>query len=123
MALISFTCAAPVASWSPTVNPKRGGYFQGEERYSPTGIVGAYFYSYNHGLVDSRILEWGALPAADMSTLLTFLALMHGGRHTFSFTDYDLTVFTACRVLNFSNLPYKYLTQTLYTVTLELEVA
>jgi hypothetical protein len=124
MALISFSCAAPTASWSPSVNPRYGGGYQrGKERFQPKGFAGADFYSYSHGELDTRILQWGALPAADMATLVTFLALMHGGVHTFAFTDYEATVYATCRVLNFENFPFKNILGSYYETVLEIEVA
>jgi hypothetical protein len=125
MALISFSCAAPVATWSPTVNPSYGGgYSRGKERFQPKAFAGSNLYSYNHGMtIDSRLLEWTALPAADMAALLTFLGLMHGGVHTFTFTDYEATAYTACRVINFASVPFKNLQRDYFQTTLELEVA
>jgi hypothetical protein len=124
MALISFSCASPLASWSPSVNPRYGGgYAQNEEHFQPKGFAGANLYSYSHGHAHGRTLEWGMLPAADMATLLTFMGLMKGGRYPFSFTDYDAAVYTACRILNFQNFPFKNRTLTYYETMLELEVA
>jgi hypothetical protein len=124
MSLISFSCAAPVASWSPSRNPRQnGGYRSGKERFQPKGFCGSNFYVYDHGSVNIRVLEWAMLPQADMATLLTFLSAVHGGVHTFAFTDYDTTVYSTCRVLNFQEFPFKNATQTYYETMLELEVA
>jgi hypothetical protein len=124
MSLITFTCAAPVASWTPSVNPKYGsGYAQEEKHFQPKGFAGSDFYSYDHGHTHGRILEWAMLPAADMTTLLTFLGLVHGGVHTFSFKDYDGTTFATSRILNFQNIQFQHRLLLYYEVSLELEVA
>ncbi len=121
--LISFSCAAPVASWSPSVNPRReGGYLQGTEIFQPTGFCGADLYSYDHGSVNTRTLEWSFLPAADMETLLTFLGLVKG-QYTFAFTDYEATVYSACRVRNFEDFEYRHVTLDYFETSLEIEVA
>lgn len=123
MDLISFSCASPVASWAPSVNPATGGgYSQTEEHYQPKGFAGADFYSYDHGHIHGRILKWEALPKADMITLLAFMAAMHGGVHTFTFTDYDAATYTASRILNYQAFPFKNVTLDFYQVALELEV-
>jgi len=124
MSLITFACAAPVASWTPSVNPSYGGgYAQFEEHYQPQGFAGADFYCYDHGHNHGRVLEWAALPEADMVTLLAFLATMHGGVHTFTFTDYEATAYTVSRILNFQAFQFQNMTLTLYETSLELEVA
>jgi len=123
MALISFTCAAPAASWSPSRNPKHGGgYEQGVEVYQPKGFAGADFYSYDHGSKRTRRLFWAMLPAADMATLLTFLGRVKG-TVVFTFTDYNSTAYPASRILNFQSFPYRHVTLTFFEVTIELEVA
>ena len=125
MNLISFTCASPSASWTPSVNPRRGGgYAQAEEHFQPKNFAGSDLYSYDHGgPPPSRILELPMLPNADMATLLIFLAVMKGGFYKFVFTDYDSAVFTSCRVLNFQSFSYKAATLSRYSVTLEIEVS
>lgn len=122
--LISFSCSSPAASWAPSVNPRRGGgYAQGEEHYQTQDFAGNDFYSYDQGgPPNTRLLEWSLLPAADMATLLAFMAAMKGGRYKFSFTDYDSTVFTVCRILNFQAFPFTHRTLTHYEVSLEIEV-
>jgi hypothetical protein len=121
--LVSFSCAAPVASWSPSVNPARdGGYLRGLEIFQPTGFCGADLYSYDHGSKDTRTLRWEALPAADMATLEAFLATIHGF-HPFTFTDYEATACAVSKILNFESFGYENLTLTLYRVTIQLEVA
>ncbi len=125
MGLISFTCANPVASWWPTVNPKYGGgYARSKERYQPKEFSdGGDIYSYSHGEKDGRTLEWGMLPDADMTTLLTFLAAMKGGRYTFTITDYDSFPLYGCRVLNYEAFPFTNRTLLFYEIILDLEVA
>ncbi len=125
MGLISFTCANPVASWWPTVNPKYGGGYQrSKERYQPKEFSdGGDVYSYSHGEKDGRTLEWGILPDADMTTLLTFLAAMKGGRYTFTITDYDSFPLYGCRVLNYEAFPFKNRLSLYYEIILDLEVA
>ena len=123
MSLISFSCASPLASWSPTVNPaKGGGYSQNEEHYQPQAYAGADLYVYDHGHIHGRLLTWEALPKADMITLLAFINLMHGGVHTFTFTDYESTSYTGCRILNYQDFQFKNLTLELFQVALEIEV-
>ena len=123
MSLITFACAAPVASWSPSVNPRYGGgYEQGIDIFQPRGFAGSDFYSYDHGSNNIRTLYWAMLPAADMATLLTFLGLVKG-TVAFTFTDYDAMDYTASRILNFQSFPFEHVILTHYEVTLELEVA
>lgn len=120
MSLITFTCASPSASWTPSRNPKYDGYAQTEEHYQPLDFAGSDLYSYDHGHTHGRTLEWSALPAAEMTTLLAFVAAMHGGVHTFTFTDYDSTTYTA-RIIS-QALTYRSILNGFYAVTLEIEV-
>jgi hypothetical protein len=121
MAHISFSCAAPVASWSPSVNPAFGRYAQTEEHFQPQDFAGADLYSYDHGHSHGRVLEWTALPAVDMVSLLAFMMAMHGGVHAFTFTDYDAATYTA-RILNSGKFPYRQTVAGFYEATLILEV-
>ncbi len=125
MAIISFTCAAPVASWTPSVNPKYGGgYARSKKRFQPKDFSdGGDLYSYSRGDKEGRTLEWSMLPDADMTTLLTFLAAMKGGRYKFTITDYDSFPLYGCRVLNCEAFPFKNRTLLFYETILELEVA
>lgn len=125
MGHIFFTCANPVASWSPSVNPKYGGgYTRSKERYQPKELSdGGDVYSYSHGEKDGRTLEWEMLPDADMTTLLTFLAAMKGGRYTFTITDYDSFPLYGCRVLNYEAFSFKNRLSLYYEIILDLEVA
>jgi hypothetical protein len=122
MAPISFSCAAPVASWSPSVNPGLGRYAQTEEHFQPQDFAGADLYSYDHGHSHGRVLEWTALPHGDMMSLLVFLSLIHGV-HAFTFTDYDGAVYTTCKLLNFQSIPFKNLTLSYFETVLEIEVS
>lgn len=123
--LISFICAAPVASWSPSINPKsEGGFKRSKERFQPKDFSdGGDLYSYSHGNKNERILEWAMLPETDMDSLLVFLKAVEGGRYTFSFTDYDTSVYMACRVLNFESFPFADSLLKFYETVIELEVA
>jgi len=152
MSVILFTCSAPAASWSPSVNPRYGGgYAINKTRFQPMDLSdGGDLYSYSRGERDGRIFEWAALPSADMDSLLIFLAAVCGGRYPFTFietfpgysqnitnesherlTDESMThiitddanVFTSCRILNFESFPIKNITRTHYECFLELEVA
>ncbi len=124
MALISFACAAPVASWSPSINPKSdGGYRRSKERFQPKDFSdGGDLYSYSHGEKDGRTLEWAMLPEVDMDSLLVFLATINGGRYTFNFTDYDTIIYTGCRVLNCDSFPFADSLLKYYETVLEIEV-
>jgi hypothetical protein len=125
LGFISFSCAAPAASWSPSRNPKYGGgYARTKKRFQPKDFSdGGDLYSYCHGEKEGRVLEWEMLPDADMTTLLAFLAAMKGGRYSFTFMDYNSVVYTACRILNYEAFPFKNQTLLFYETILELEVA
>jgi len=123
MSLITFSCTSPAATWAPTVNPQRGGRVESIENFQPKGFCGTALYSYNHGSQQGVSMEWGYMPAADMTNLLTFLDAMAGGRYPFTFTDYDASTHSA-RVLNYEAFPVKYSMQKLYfKCVIDLEVA
>lgn len=124
LGFISFSCAAPAASWSPSRNPKYGGgYARTKKRFQPKDFSdGGDLYSYSHGEKDRRVLEWEMLPDADMTTLLAFMAAMKGGRYTFSFTDYDINIYTA-RILNYEAFEFLNRTLLYWKVMLEIEFA
>lgn len=125
MALISFTCISPVASWAPSVNPKKwGGNIQDKERFQPKSYSDdGTLYSYSRGAVIGRTLEWGALPTADMNSLLVFMGLIHSGATKFTFHDYDAVDYPASRILSYEYVPIKNKSLLYYECTIELQVA
>lgn len=124
MALITFACTSPVASWAPTVNPKYGaGYRRSKTRHQPRDFSDAGdLYSYSRGTKTNRTLIWDTLPAADMTALLAFIDAMSGGVTTFVFTDYDATTYTA-RIMNTSEFKYAHYLRQHFALAVELEVS
>lgn len=121
MAIIILSGSA--ATWTPARNPRYGGgYARSKERFQPKGMSdGGDVYSYHHGSRDGRTLEWSALPATDMTNLLTFMDSVNGGANTFQLTDYDASTHQA-RVTNFEQFSYIKQDASLYDVTIEIEV-
>jgi hypothetical protein len=96
MGLISFVCASPVASWTPTCNPVYGdGLARVTRCHQPRIFCGADLYSYNHGRSGSISLGWNRLPATDKDNLIAFFDAIYGQATKFVFTDRDAETYTA----------------------------
>jgi hypothetical protein len=125
MSLITFVCASPSASWTPTHNPDYGsGNVPMIQRHQPIDLTdGGAVYSYNHGESIPLSLNWAAMPTADLTTLLAFLTTICGSRNTFVFTDPDAAAHSATRIANARALAYREVEVGRHEVSLELEVA
>ncbi|HSW62164.1 MAG TPA: hypothetical protein VLH56_02415 [Dissulfurispiraceae bacterium] len=125
MGLITFArVAAPSGNFSPTVNPDYAGYQQGRQWYQPKDLSdGGDPYVYSKGKKGKRYLKWGTLPDADLTSLLTFVAAMAGGRYMFTFTDVDAAVYASARIINSGNMSHREVSAGLHEVYLEVEVA
>ena len=89
MALITFVCASPTASWSPTHNPNYGGgNSRAIRKHQPVDMSdGGDPYSYSHGASEGISLRWAKLPTADLTTLLAFFSTIAGSAKAFVYTD------------------------------------
>ncbi|GEM_PF-2368562 len=124
MALITFArVAAPAGSWSPTHNPNYGdGYVRSIRRHQPKSLSdGGDLYSYKKGSSEIFSLRWAALPASDMTNLLSFLGTMCGARYTFTYTDPDSGTQTV-RLANADGLAHREVGGGRHEVRIELEV-
>ena len=123
MSLITFSCASPSASWSPTQNPVYGaGNSRSIRRHQPKGRCGADIYSYNKGASETQSLRWSKLPTADLTTLLTFFDTIGGAAVTFTYTDGSGSAHAATRLLN-DTLRHRHIASNYHEVSLDLEVA
>ena len=124
MALITFVCAAPSASWTPTHNPNYGeGDVPMIQRHQPVNLSdGGDVYSYNKGQSTPVSLKWAKMPTVDLITLLAFFATIGGAAHEFAYTDPDAVEYTA-RLANAEGLIYRYVESSRHEVALELEVS
>lgn len=121
MSLVTFSCASPAASWSPTRNPDYDpGYIRTKRYHQPIAYADdGTPYSYRHGESGERTLHWAKLPAADLTAGRAFFeAIGPGKAHTF--TDKDGTAYTAKQVEN--SLEWSEVAPGYYDVGVGLEI-
>lgn len=122
MSLITFECASPAATWSPTHNPNYGSDDPAIRRHQPVDLSdGGDVYSYNHGQSTPITLHWAKMPSADLATLLAFFTAIAGAANTFTYTDWDADTHTVR--LASDGLNHRYSDATRHDVTIDLEVA
>ena len=121
MQLITFTCASPAASWTPTHNPNYGSEDMAIVRlHQPTRRVGADIYSDNRGAYRSASLKFANMPTADLTALRTFFATIGPGK-AFTYTDWNGTAYAAKRVGE--GLSSRYVQSNRHEVTVNLEAS
>ena len=122
MALITFVCANPVASWSPTHNPNYGG---GNSRvirkHQPVDMSdGGDVYSYGHGASEKIHLGWAKMTTNDLNAVLSFFSVIFGSANAFTYTDPN-GVTHASRLIG--DINYKHVESERHEVSLELEAS
>lgn len=120
MQLITFVCASPAASWTPTHNPSYGSDDMAMlRRHQPVGRCGADVYSYNKGSYRSATLKWENMPTADLTALEAFFNAISGRRWTFTYTDWNGISYTAWKAGE--GLRSRYVSANRHEVTIDLE--
>jgi hypothetical protein len=102
MSLITFVREdSPAASFSPTHNPNYAGSTRTDRNIQPRGWdTDGNLYAYNHGAGIERVVSWNELPDADLTNLIQFYETVRGGRHKFTFTDEDGTVYEGVTIVD-----------------------
>jgi len=99
MSQITYTCASPPASFTPTVNPSyASGYIQNKRYHQPKRLADdGTPYSARKGESGARTIGWPdpLLPEADLLSLVAFFDTIHGPANTFTFKDMDDVTYTA----------------------------
>lgn len=108
MAYIKFErTSAPTGSVQFTVNPNEADYNRKIKYMQPKDYAdGGDLYCYDKGITakNYRSLKWAAMPAADLTSFLAFLAVVVGSKYNFTFTDHDGVTYTA-RIINADEMP------------------
>ncbi len=121
MPLLTLTCAAPVASFTPSVNPDYGdGYGRVEQYHQPARFCGGLVYSYSRGKKTKWILGWPLLPTADLTELTDFFEAIGQGT-SFTLTDVDGVTHTVKQITR--TLTWEEAQVGFYEVSFELEEA
>jgi hypothetical protein len=119
MSLITFVCASPSASWSPTQNPNYGSG-RVRRKHQPVDMSDDVdVYSYDHGESGGANLEWKSMKTANLDNLTAFFTTIAGPAKAFTYTDPDGAAHTARLI---GGLSHRNTQSNRHEVRLELEI-
>jgi hypothetical protein len=122
MSLITFTCASPPASFTPSVNPIYApGYIQTKRYHQPKRLSDdGSVYSYRKGESGVRTVGWPKLFALEMTSLIAFFDTIENHVNSFTFKDRDDATYTARQVAD--SLTWREVEPGYYDVSVDLEI-